>query len=223
MFAKGHQQHSTRIKNRAHTHGDSPPGDIAFTEEIACCIHAGDAVKGDEPRATIAWRAGLIESNMSGATNTQDLQINTARVPYGQFIASTKVCYLILRRCSVRKMDVGGIDINVFKEMLLHEASVALQLFWTHRPVLIKIEGDCILEGERLFAVHAYQFVVHALWCRSGGQPQHGHPSLRGAFAEQCGDLCSHGAAGGMTGGMNADRYAFTAGMSPVHVATQRV
>ena len=146
MFAKGHQQHSTRIKNRAHTHGDSPPGDIAFTEEIACCIHAGDAVKGDESRATIAWRAGLIESNMSGATNTQDLQINAARIPYGQFIASTKVCYLILRRCSVRKMDVGGIDINVFKEMLLHEASVALQLFRTHRPVFIKVEGDCVLE-----------------------------------------------------------------------------
>ena len=160
---------------------------------------------------------------MSGATNAQNLQINTTCAPNGLFVTSTEVCYLILRRCPVRNMNVGGIDINVFKEMLLHEASVALQLFWTHRPVLIKIEGDCILEGERLFTVHAYQFLVHALWCRSGGQPQHGHPSLRGAFAEQCGDLCSYGAAGGMTGGMNADRYAFTAGMSPVHVATQRV
>ena len=223
MFAKGHQQHSTRIKNRAHTHGDSPPGDIAFTEEIACCIHAGDAVKGDEPRATIAWRSGLIESNMTGATNAQDLQINATCVPNGLFVTSAEVCYLILRGCPIRNVNVGRIDIDVFKEMLLHEASVALQLFWTHRPVLIKIEGDGILEGERLFAVHTYQFVVHALWCRSGGQPQHGHPSLRGAFAEQCGDLCGYGAACRMTSGMHADRYAFTAGMSPVHVATQRV
>ena len=83
---------------------------------------------------------------MPGAANAQNLQINATRVPYGKFVASTKVCYLILRTCSVRNMDVGGIDINVFKEMLLHEASVALQLFWTHRPVLIKVEGDCVLE-----------------------------------------------------------------------------
>ena len=83
---------------------------------------------------------------MSGAANTKNLQINTTRVPYSQFVASTEVCYPILRTCSIRNMNVGGIDINVFKEVLLHEASVALQLFWTHRPVLIKIEGDRILE-----------------------------------------------------------------------------
>ena len=71
--------------------------------------------------------------------------------------------------------------------------------------------------------MQAHEFFVHALWSRSGGQSQYGHPSLRGAFAEQRGDLYSHGAACGMTGGMNADWYAFAAGMSPVHVATQRV
>ena len=146
MFAKGHQQHPTCVKNGADTHGDGAPRDVAFAEEVACRIHAGDAVKGDEPRATIARRAGLIESNMPGTANAQNLQINAARVPYGKFIASTEVCYLILRTCSVRNMNVGGIDIDVFKEMLLHEASVALQLFWTHRPVLIKVEGDCVLE-----------------------------------------------------------------------------
>ena len=80
----------------------------------------------------------------------------------------------------------------MIKEVLAHEAVVALQRPPIHRPVFVEVERHDGPERHSLFAVETDQLVIHADRRTPGGEAEDGLPTGRRARPHQIGDLPGH-------------------------------
>ena len=211
VLAEGQQHHAARIQDGSHAHGQCAARHVALAEEVAGRVHARDAVEGDEARAAVARRAGLVEAHVPGAADAEELEIDAAGVADGALVRRALRGHVLLAAGAVGDVDVRRRDVHVVEEVLLHEAPVALQRLRCHGPVLVQVERHRVAEREAFLAMEPHQFLVDALWRGSGGQAKHRVASLRGTFAEQGGDLRCHRATGRRAGGVHAHGNAFAA------------
>ena len=65
-------------QDRVDAHRDRLARDVPLAEEVAGGVQAGDAVERDQARAAVARRAGLVEADVAGAADAQDLEVEPA-------------------------------------------------------------------------------------------------------------------------------------------------
>jgi hypothetical protein len=81
-------------------------------------------------------------------------------------------------------VGVGQVDVDVPKEVLVHEVAVALVMIGREADILIEVESGDAAEIQVLLLVHAHEFPVKALRRAAGGEAEHGI----GFFAHFFGD-----------------------------------
>ena len=72
-------QDLTGVENRADAHRDRPSGHVLLAEEVAGRVATRDAVERDQPRAAVAAGTRLVETDVSGATDAQQLDVDATR------------------------------------------------------------------------------------------------------------------------------------------------
>ncbi len=84
-------------------------------------------------------------------------------------------------------MDIVGIDIDVVKEVVPHEAVIGLLMFLWQSDILIEIKSGHRTKVQSFLVVHADEFLVELQWCAAGRHTYHGV----WLFAHQsCDDSC---------------------------------
>ena len=95
VLAEGQQADLAGGQDRADAHRDRLVGHVLFAEEIAGRVQPRHAVQVDQPRAAVAGGAGLVEADVPGAADAQNLQVDPAglgdRCSYAAQYSSTFV------------------------------------------------------------------------------------------------------------------------------------
>ncbi len=73
VFAEGHDDDAPRLENGANAHGDRGARDEFLALEILECIEPRQAVEMDQARQAAFGGSRLIEADMAGATDAEDL------------------------------------------------------------------------------------------------------------------------------------------------------
>jgi len=73
VFAECQQQDLARLQDGANTHGQGTLRHVLFTEEVAGGILASHLVEIDQARSAGGRRAGLIEADVAGPADAEDL------------------------------------------------------------------------------------------------------------------------------------------------------
>ena len=189
VLAEGQQDDAPRLEDGAHAHRDRASRHVLVAEEVARRVDARDAVERDESRAREVVGAGLVEPDVPGAPDAEQLQVDAARLGDHLLVAPTGLRDLLRRDRAIGDVDVGRVDVHEVEQVLLHEPDVALQVLGPHREVLVEIERDHVLEGELLLLMEAHELVVDPGRRRTGGEPEHRPAALGGARAYQGRDL----------------------------------
>ena len=136
--------------------------------------------------------AGLVEADVPGAADAQELNVDAARLGDLLFVPAAVVVHLLDRQRAIGHVPVAGRDVDQVEQVLAHEADVALQLVRLHRVVFVEVERDDVRERQPFFAVQPHQLVVDADRRAAGRQAQHAIPPLGRPLANQIGNLSGH-------------------------------
>ena len=222
-FAKRHHDDPPRFEDGSHPHGDRPPGNMFFAEEIAGRVHPRDLVERDHAGAAVTSRPGLVEADVPGATDAQQLQVQSARIADLLLVGAAVGVHVLDRNGAVGNVGIFGRDVDVVKKMLPHEPPVALQFIRPHWQILVEVEADHVGETQPLFFVQANEFGIDAGGCRAGGKAQDAAPAAGGTLANQRGDLLRHCHIGLLCAGKDLGRDFLTDGcMLFTHGGLQR-
>ena len=172
------------------------PGNVPLPKEVAGGIAASDAIECDQTSAALHGATGLVESDVARATDAEHLQVDPARLTDLLLVGRAGRGDLVAGEGAVGDVDRIGRDVDVVKEVLPHEAVVALQGVGLNRPVFVEVERHDSLERDTLFAMQADQFVVHADRGAARGEAEHRLLARGGPLANEIGDLPGHRAAG---------------------------
>src|SRR5262249_60071141 len=116
-------------------------------------------------------RCRLVEADVTVAADAKDLQINSAGV-LDRLLVRVAVAVVVPFDCAVRNMNVLLRNIDAREEMLAHEKAKALRMCPRKAEIFVEVKGDDTGEVERLLAVQARQFLVHADCRTAGSQAQ---------------------------------------------------
>src|SRR5690606_3418867 len=105
---------------------------------------------------------GLVETDMPGFSDAENLEVNAACRTNGCLVAPCCFCYLFARPVSTRQVDVVRIDVHLGKEILPHEPSVGMNTVPLHGVVLIQVERDDVPEAQAFIPVHPHEFTINA-------------------------------------------------------------
>ena len=84
--------------------------------------------------------ARLVEADVAGAADSQDLEIDAAGRADRLLVAPALVLDPVSRSVARRDVHVGGIDVEVGEEVLPHEPMVGMEAAGIHRVVLVEVE-----------------------------------------------------------------------------------
>jgi hypothetical protein len=168
--------------------------DVLLAEEIGRRVAARDGVEGDEPGAALDARPRLVEADVPRLPDAEELEVDPAGRADGGLVALGRRRDLLARPGPVGDVGVGGRDVDVVEEVLLHEAPVAVEARRRHRVVLVEVEGHDAREAEALLAVEPDELAVDADRGGAGGEPQDGASPGGAAFADDRGDAAADGA-----------------------------
>ena len=208
VFAPGHQNQSACAKNGADPHRDGEARDIFLPLKVARRIPAREVVEGDEARARRLGGARLIEADVAGAADSQDLQVNAPGGSHGLFITFATRKNLLHGYGPIRHVDLVGGDVDVVEQLRVHEMPVALRVVAPEAEVFIEIERHDVCETQPLLLVQSDQFPVKWHRSRTRCQTEHGLFPCGLFFQNQCFHLLRQGRAGFMGGGED-DRFDF--------------
>ena len=164
-----------------------PWGRLGRPEEIARGVAARQAVERDETSARVSRRTGLVITDVPGAPDSQELEIDPTGVPDCVLIVGTMLGRQLHRYCPIWDVDVARINVYVRKQILVHKAAKALWTVRTHRVELVEVESHDVGKVQTLLAVHADELAVDPDRRRAGGEPQDGVPSRAAAVANDLG------------------------------------
>ena len=133
---------------------------------------------------------------MAGPPDAEQLQVDAAGLLEGALVRVAERGDVVRGQRAVRDVNVGGIDVDVVEQELVHEPAVALKRRRLHGVVLVEVEGDDVGEGEPFPAVQPDQLPVDGHRRRPRGQAEHARPSFAGAAADEARDLAGQGRAG---------------------------
>ena len=169
-----HERDLLRFHDRRHTHRDRFGGHVVLAEEIARGIAACDGVERDATSARIRTGAGLVEPDVAGLSDPEDLKIDSTCISDRSLVRLTFVIDLGTRNIAARDVDVLGTHVDVVEEILPHEPVIAVDAVRLHRVVLVEVEGHDIGEVEAFLAVHLDQLAIDPDGRASSGESEHG-------------------------------------------------
>ena len=112
---------------RRDTHRDRLARDVLLTEEVGRRVAAGHRIERDQSGARIGARARLVEADVSGLADAEQLQVDPADGANACLVvAHTRAATCFARDVTRRDMALGGVEIDEIEEVLLHEAAVAV-------------------------------------------------------------------------------------------------
>ena len=92
-------------ENRADAHRDRLPRHVLFAEEIAGGVEARDAVERDQPRAAVAAGARLVEADVAGAADAEELNIDPAGLRDLLFVLLAEIVHFSTRESCRRACE----------------------------------------------------------------------------------------------------------------------
>ena len=180
------------LHDRAHAHRDRFLWNVLGAEEVGRGDASRDGVQGDEPGSGGGAGARLVESDVPGLPDAQDLEVDATDLRDRPLVLRSVRFHLGSRDVPARDVHPLGIDVHVLEQVLPHEPVVAVEALRGHRVVLVQVEGDHLGEIEALVAMEADQLAVDPHRSRSGGQTQDGRAALGAAGADDLGHAARH-------------------------------
>ena len=188
-LAPGHQIHFLGFVDGSHTHRDGTAGYVLFAEEIAGGIATRQDIQGHHPGFGVFRGAWLVETDVTGTADAQDLNIDSTRFVDLAFVVLAEGVHIVALQGAVRNVNVCAVDIHMVEQLLVHETDIALKRIRLHREILVEIERDHVLETEPFLFVQTHQFGVHACGARACSQAEHGKAAHFGTLTDQSGDV----------------------------------
>jgi hypothetical protein len=210
VLTGGKNRNLARGENGRDPHRDRFARHVTLAEEVGGGIASRDAVEMNQPRATRLTRPRLVESDVAGLADAQQLEIDAARRDNGGFIRTALRVHLLARPRPIRDVYVRGIDIHVREQILPHEAMVRVNARRWHRPVFVEVERDHTSKAQPFVAMQTNELAIHANRSGAGGESEHDRPFVFGAGANDGGDSARHLAGQGVVGINHHGADAFT-------------
>src|SRR5665213_881623 len=189
IFSKRGENNFARSENGRYAHRDGFARHVRFAKEIGRGIATREGMDDNEPRASVLRRPRLVESDMSAPANAEKDEIESSGIANGAFIRLAISRYFFSRKRAIGNVNMFRLDIYMLKQMLLHEAMIALQRLWRNRIIFVEVERPHLRKIEAGF-VQRNEFAVNSFRRRAGRQAENG---VR-FFADERGDALGHGA-----------------------------
>ncbi len=141
---------------------------------------------------------------MPVAADSENLQVNAPRIL--NLLLVQPAVSIKIKRPAIRDVRVVGFDIDVRKEIVVHEEPVALRVRRTQPHVFIQVERRHLGKVQPLFPVQANQFLVKQQRRTARRHPQHAVRFLADKFRNKTG----RSARGGLGIGFDDDAHAKT-------------
>jgi hypothetical protein len=192
VLAPGHQDDAAGVHDRADAHRQRVAGRAGVAAEVAGGIAARERVERDQPRERVAGAARLVEADVAGATDAEDLEVDAAGGRDHRLVGGAVRVDLGLRHRARGQVGACGVDVHVVEEVGAHEAPVALRVVRRDRVIFVEVEGRDVGEAETRLAMEPHQLGIEADRRGAGGQAED-HTALLGlALPDQRGDLRGH-------------------------------
>ena len=161
------------LENGRHPHRDGFDRHVLRAEEVPRRHAPRDRVEHHEPRAGAGARPRLVEPDVAGLPDPQELEIDAAGVGDRALVVATVSLDLVAWNVAAGDVHVLPGDVHVVEEVLPHEPVVAVQALGRHRVVLVEVEGHDVGEIETCLAMQADQLAIDANRRGAGRKPQH--------------------------------------------------
>ena len=136
---EGQQENFPGIHDRANTHRDDMPRDIFGARKKTGIVLPRARRECLDACTRSQRRAGFVEPNVAVAADAEDLQIDSAAVTDALLVISTMGGDIV--DIAVRNVYVAWVDINVPKQLIVHEGMVGLRVIDRQPDVFVEIEG----------------------------------------------------------------------------------
>ena len=113
----------------------------------------------------------LIETDVAVAADTQHLDINAADFVQHGLVGGAGLIHI--RRVAIRHMDIGLVNIDMVKQIHIHEVMIALVVLGSQGIILIQVVGADFGKVQKARLVKSDELLVGAHGGRTGGQTQH--------------------------------------------------
>ena len=208
VLARGHQDDPFRVEDGSDAHGHRLDGHVVLAEEIGSGVLAGTLVQADQPGARVRQGTGLVEPDVAGAPDAQELDADTAHGTDTFLVPGAVVLDFLRREVAQRDVDLVFGYVYMVEEIFLHVTVVTLGRLPRHGVVFVEVEGNDILETDAA-AVQCDQFPVHVDGRGSRAKAQHGHLPRLGARLGVPDDLPGDGPRKRFVVGTDGDVYMF--------------
>src|SRR5690606_22710949 len=188
VLARGDDRDLPRLHDGGHAHGDRLPRHVLLAEEIRRRVLARHRVQRHEAGARLPPRTRLVEADVAGLADPQDLEVDPADGPDRGLVFPAVLLDLLPRDIASWNVDVLRPDVHVFEEVLPHVPAEAVDAIRVHRIVLIQIERHHVAEVEAGLAVHPDEFPIDADGRGSGCEAEDGLLARRGLRPDEGGD-----------------------------------
>ena len=191
VLAADHQQDLTGHHDGLDAHGHGLTGHLVGGGEETGIGLDGTLGEVHHVGLLLEGVAGLVEADVAVMADAQDLDVDAAHV------ADDLVVPLALRLGvggqAVGDVGVGGVDVHVVKEVLLHEVAVALLVGGLQADVFIQVHGLDLGEVQVALLVPVDELVIHPHGAGAGGEAHHAVGLQDDLGGEDIGRLAAHG------------------------------
>ncbi len=209
VLAGRDQRDLARLEDGRDPHRDRLGGDVLGAEEVGGGGAACDRVERDQPGARPGTRARLVEADVAGLADAEDLVVDATRRLDRVLVVAAVGLDLGAGQVAARDVDAGPVHVHLFEQVLPHEPVVAVQAPRRHRVVLIEVEGRDVGPVEALVAMEPDQLAVDPDRGRAGRESQHRRPAGRVALPYHFGDPLRDAVRDLVVGLADHDRQAF--------------
>ena len=116
-------------------------------------------------------RERLVEPDVTGSSDAEELQVNAAKAGNGRFVASTLGVEVV--RLAIRQVRIARIDIHVPKQAFVHVTPIRVRIVRCQADVFVQVKGAAQREIQAFFPMHPHQHLVNQLHRAPGRQAQH--------------------------------------------------
>ena len=178
----GHHQHLAGLHDGLDAHGVSLLGHevlVAVKEALVGLDGGGGQVHA--VGLQLKGFARLVEADVAVGAKAQQLQVDAAHAVDDLVVLCAGVCCIGVG--AVGQVDGLRADVHMVKQVLVHEAPVALRMLLGQAAVLVQVDGGDFREVHIALVVPLHQLGIRAHRGAAGGQAQHTvrlHDDLRG-------------------------------------------
>ena len=167
----GGQQHATAaIENRPNTHSDRPARHFGLARKQRGVLLPRCRRQRLHPSPRTQRRQRLVEANMAGFADAEQLEINPANLLNKLFVVAA-LCIQV-RSGAVRKMRPGRLYIHAAEQMFAHVMVVGMRIGCGEPHVFIEVKGRALGKIEFVLFVALGQVAINVLHRFASGQAE---------------------------------------------------